>query len=303
MTFTTAYRVIKTGVTNFWRNGWLTLSTIAVISLTLFTIGILLLVNIAANKAFAVLEEKVDISAYFKIETPENQILKIKSEIEELTEVESIEYVSREEALVRFKEEHRDNPLITQSLEELGSNPLQASLNIKASSPDDYPVIDSFLTSATFRDFIDKVNYKKNEKVITRIYGITDALKNGGLLLSLVLALITILVTFNVMRLSMYAHREEIEIMRLVGAANWYIRWPFIIEGALAGVFGSFLALVLLWPAVGFASPKIAGFLEGFSLLSYFSTHFFSLLGLEILIGVGLAVIGSMIAIRKYLKV
>lgn len=300
---TTTYRVIKTGVTNFWRNGWLTLSTIVVISLTLFTVGILFLVNVAADRAFRVLEEKVDISAYFKIETPESQILKIKSELEELIEVKSIEYVSREKALARFKEEHRENPLIMRSLEELGTNPLQASLNIKAFSPEAYPVIDSFLTSVAFRDFIDKVNYKKNEKVITRIYGITSMLKNGGLLLSSVLALVTILVTFNAMRLSVYTHRKEIEIMRLVGAANWYIRWPFIIEGALAGVFGGLLALLLLWPAVSFASPKVAGFLEGFSLLSYFSTHFFSFLGLEILVGVGLTVIGSMIAIRKYLKI
>lgn len=303
MLLTTTYRVIKTGIVNFWRNGWLTISSIAVIALTLFTIGVLLLINVAADRAFQVLEDKVDISAYFKIETPEANILRIKSELGELVEVRNIEYVSRESALARFKEEHRENPLIMQSLEELGTNPLQASLNVRAFSLDGYPAIDSFLASTSFGDFIDKVNYKKNEKVISRIYDITGTLKNGGVTLSLVLALITILVTFNAMRLSMYAHKKEIEIMRLVGATNWYIRWPFIIEGALAGVFGGLLALFLLWPAINFASPKLAGFLEGFSLQAFFNSHLFSLLGIEIVIGLCLTIIGSMIAIRKYLKV
>ena len=111
MILTTTYRVIKTGLTNFWRNGWLTFSSVVVISLTLFTIGVLLLINVAADRAFKVLEEKVDISAYFKIETPESQILRIKSELGELAEVKSIEYVSRENALahlLKVKDENRE---------------------------------------------------------------------------------------------------------------------------------------------------------------------------------------------------
>lgn len=284
------------------RNGWLSTATVSIMVLTLLVITVLIMVNVIANAVLETLENKIDISVYFKLRIPEEEILKAKSQLEKLAEVESIEYISQEQALIRFKEKHKDNPVLLQSLEELDANPLEASLNVKAKETSQYASINQFLESVHYKDMIDKVNYLQNKGVIEKLSKIIVDVKTLGLALSLILAIIVFLVTFNAIRLAIYSSREEINVMKLVGASNWFIRGPFILEGLLYGIIATIITIIILYPIFYFASPKISSFLPIGDIFVYFKANVIALTLLLLGIGVVLGVSSSFIAVRKYLR-
>ena len=295
-------RIVKWGLKNFWRNGWLSTATISIMILTLLVITVLLMVNVVANAVLENLENKIDISVYFKLQTPEEDVLAAKTQLEKLAEVESIDYTSQNQALLNFREKHKDNPVLLQSLDELETNPLEASLNIKAKETSQYASINQFLESVHYKDIIDKVNYMQNKGVIEKLSKIITDIKTIGLMVSLLLAVIVFLVTFNAIRLAIYSSREEINVMRLVGASNWFIRGPFIIEGLMYGIISTIITLILLYPTFYFASSKISGFLPIGDLFSYFKANLLSLFFLLLGVGLVLGTFSSFIAVRKYLK-
>ncbi|OGZ33067.1 MAG: hypothetical protein A2V69_03960 [Candidatus Portnoybacteria bacterium RBG_13_40_8] len=300
--FTSFKRIIKWGLTNFWRNGWLSTATVSIMTLTLLVITVLLMLNVVANVVLANLQNKIDISVYFKLETHEEEILQVKSQLERLEEVKDVSYVSQNEALIRFKEKHQDNPVLLQSLEELEFNPLEASLNIKARQANQYASINQFLESVYYKDLIDKVNYMQNKDIIEKLNKIVVDVKTGGLGLSALLALIVFLVTFNSIRLAIYSSREEINVMKLVGASKWFIRGPFFVEGVLYGLVATIVTILILYPLFYFLSPKISGFLPIGDVFSYFKVNLLSFFLLLLGIGVILGGFSTMIAVRKYLK-
>ena len=296
-------RIIKSGLKSFWRNGWLSTATIVVMILTLLVVSTLLMLNVVASAVLLNLQEKIDVSVYFKLEAIEEDILVVKSQLEKLEEVERVDYVSRDEALVKFRERHKDNPYLIQSLQELGENPLEASLNVKAHEASQYEEINNFLEGIYYGNIIDKVDYRQNKEVIDKLSSIIANAKLVGLSLSGILILIVILVTFNAIRLAIYSSRGEIKIMRLVGANNWFIRGPFIVEGVLYGIISSLITLCILYPIFWFVSPKLSGFLPIEDFFVYFQANFWALLVLLLGLGIVLGVLSSFIAIRKYLKV
>lgn len=296
-------RIIKSGLKSFWRNGWLSAATISVMVLTLLVISTLLMLNVIASAVLLNLQEKIDISVYFKLEADEEDIFVVKSQLEKLAEVERVEYVSRDDALKRFRERHKDNPYLIQSLQELGENPLEASLNIKAQEASQYESISTFLEGIYYSNIIDKVDYRQNKEVIDKLSSLIANVKLGGLILSGIMILIVLLVTFSAIRLAIYSSRGEIKIMRLVGANNWFIRGPFIVEGILYGIISSLLTVGVLYPVFYFISPKISGFLPIEDFFVYFQANVWAFLVLLLVIGVGLGAVSSFIAVRKYLKV
>jgi cell division transport system permease protein len=217
--------------------------------------------------------------------------------------VESVKYISKEEAQIRFKEEHKENPAIIKSIEEVDENPLFATINIKAKNLDDYPGIVDFLEREKGEEFIDMINYQESEKQISKLSSISKSAQRGGFAISVIFAALAILVAFNTIRIAMYSHHREVEIMRLVGATNWFIRLPFIVEGILFGIFGSVITMCFLYGAILAVSPRLIEFLPGFNLFDFFQAHFWEIFGIQLLVGVALGVISSLIAIRKYLKV
>lgn len=259
--------------------------------------------NVLTKTALESIQNKIDISVYFKIETPEDEILKIKKSLESLAEVKSIEYISRDQALMIFKERHADDPTISQSLEELKENPLLASLNIKAYNPKEYATIADYLDKTNFKVSFEKVTYAQNAVIIERLNKIIDTAEKGGFALTVFLALIAVLVTFNTIRLAIYSSREEIGIMRLVGASNSFIRGPYIVEGIIYGLLAGVFSVIIAAPIIYFISPYAKIFISEMNLWSYFASHLFGILGYQLLMGVALGVISSIIAVRKYLKI
>ena len=296
-------RVFKSGLNSFWRNRWVSSATISVMVITIGLITSLFLVSVMADKVLKDLEQKIDVSVYFSLDTSENEVLKIKQELEGVSDVKSVEYVSKEMALAKFEEDHKNNPQIIKSLEELGGNPLEASLNVKAKYIENYDAIVSFLESSRFSNTIDTVNYRQNQKVIEKLSSILSATRRFGFVGIMVLVLIAILVTFNTIRITIYSTREEIGIMRLVGASNWYIRGPFIVEGIAYGLVAAVVTLILFYPLILFVSPKISAFINGLNLADYFSANVLGIFLMQSVIGVGLGVISSLIAMRRYLKI
>jgi len=300
---TTLFRIIKYGFLGFWRNGWLSTATLSIIVLALLVFEGLIISNVLTKTALTSLQEKIDISVYFKSNTSEDDILKIKKSLESLAEVKGVEYISRDRALEIFKERHKDDPTITQSLEELKENPLLASLNIKAHNPKEYVTIADHLEKADFKVWFEKVTYAQNAIVIERLGRIIDTAEKGGLILIIFLALIAVLITFNTIRLAIYSSREEIGIMRLVGASNSFIRGPYVVEGIIYGLVAGILSVIIALPIIYFVSPYVKIFISEMNLWLYFTSNLIGILGYQLLFGVGLGVISSVIAIRKYLRV
>ena len=296
-------RVIKSGFINFWRNGWVSLATVLVMVVTLFIVGSLIFLNVLLTSTLALLEEKVDISVYFKTDAQTAQIIALKQNLSKLEEIKDIEYITREEALQKFQERHKNNSLINQSLIELDDNPLGANFNIRAKNPDQYASISRFLESEIFSNIIDKVNYRQNALVITRLSDILNSSKKVGFSITIFMTIIALLVAFNTIRLAIYTNREEILVMRLVGASNNYIRGPFIVEGALYGIFSAILAIIIFYFSTFWLGPKAQSFFGPPNIFSYFLANFFEIFGILLLIGAALGSFSSFIAVRRYLKI
>jgi len=177
-----------------------------------------------------------------------------------------------------------------------------ASLNIKAGQADQYAAIANFLEKAPFKNLIQKTDYYQRKLVIEKIFSVTSAINHTGVVLSLILVIIAFLVAFNQIRLAISNSKEEIFIQRLVGASNWFIRGPFLIQGVISGFFAALITLLIFIPLVYFLSPKMEVFFPGLNLFSYFAGNFFLIFLIQILIGIGVGVISSIIAIRKYLE-
>src|SRR3989339_431170 len=271
----TLKRIFNTGWLNFVRNSYVSFGTTGVMTLVLLLFAGLMSLNFLSTKVVEGLQDKVDVSACFKSSASEEEVASVKIDLEKNQLVKNVLYISKDQALADFKKRHAGDPLIQESLAELDENPLQASLNIKANNPDTYAEIVKFLEANKFR----------------------------SLIATLLLALIAILVTFNTIRLTIFNQKQEIEIMRLVGGSNWHVKAPYLVEGAIYGVFAAVIAGALFYPIAYFLSPKISILIPGVSLIGYFGSNFFSFIFLLLLVGVLIGVASSYIAIRKFLKV
>lgn len=301
-------RIIHYGLKNFVRNGLLSTATVAIVTLCLLVFAGLILANATTDHLVGFLEDKIDIAVYFKTNTPEDEILAVQSALEKLSEVRTVDYISADKALEIFKERHADEPAIAQSLDELNQNPLEASLSIKAKNPQQYASIAQYLQTPDLAQYIDTVSYNKNQAVIDRLGAIVGGVNRVGLLLTIILSLISGLVVFNTIRLVIYSNRDEIIIMRAVGASNTFVRGPYIMEGMIIGVLAAVISLViillglLIAPLIYSGTSSFDLSIPGFSLSGYFFAHILSLLLYQILFGVGLTIISSLIAVRRYLR-
>lgn len=299
----TLTRIIKYGWQAFVRNGWLSVSTIGIMILAAIVFEGLVLFNVMGKTAIGSLQDKIDISIYFKSNASEDYILNIKKSLESLDEVKSVEYVSAEAALADFKNKHADDPALGQAIEELDTNPLLASLNIKAKDPREYKSIASYLEAKTLTDQIEKITYSQNQVVIDRLIGLLDTMRNGGIALTVFLSILAVVVTFNTIRLAIFSASEQINIMRLVGASNSFIRGPFIVEGVIYGFIAAITSFVIMLPLINFLAPFVHNFVPEINLSAYFAGNYGSLFLYQLLFCAGMGIASSFIAVRKYLHV
>ena len=298
-------RIIKSGFVNFWRNGLVSLSSVIVLTVTLFTVGGLLLGQAFLSASLEEIKAKVDISVSFQPTATEEAVLAFQKTLEARPGGKQVTYRSREEEYNDFKTRNQDNALIMQSLEEVG-NPLGARLNIEAIDPSKYEDLANFLRDDSAletggRSIIYQINFKKTS--VDALSAIINTTQRVSLAIALFLIFISLIVTFNTVSLAIYVSREEISVMRLVGANNPYIRGPFIVEGLIAGFFASLLALFLLYPTAIWLRNATAGVAKNINLATYYLDHFSFMALVLIVSGLFISVLASVLAIRKHLRI
>ena len=299
-------RVIKGGITGFYRNKTISASSIFILVITLFIISSLFLFKKVFVTSIEQIKSKVDISIYIKPEAAEDSIVRIRELLQNMPEVQNVNYISKEDTLVKFKEDYKDDESTLAALSEISNNPFGASFSIQAKDTNDYGNIvkkinqDKILGQDEAN--IDKINYIDIQDSIAKLNNTVVFMESVGLLVAVVFIIMTILIVYNTIRLAIFTFRDEISIMKLVGASNMYIRGPFIVEGALYGVCASFIVSVVLYPIAKTLTNKTQGFLSGFNIFEYYKENIFNLFLLLCLIGVTLSVISAMLAVRKYLK-
>lgn len=305
MSFLDTKRIIRSGFKNFTRNGVVSLASVLVTTITLCVILSIVFLQVILNFSLTQIKDKVDVTIYMTTAATEDKILAYKSSLEQLPEVASVSYESANEALAKFKDKYSSDYLTIQALDELKDNPLGAALNVKAVDPMQYESIAKFVeTSMTDGDgkgLIDKVNYRQNKLVIDRLTSILDGARILGLLVTLILVVISVIITFNTIRLAIFISREEIGIMRLVGAANKQIRGPFIVQGMVCGVISAVLTMIIFYPFTLWMGNHLANFF-GMNMFEYYLSNLLQLFLIVLVSGVLLGVISSLLAIRKYLK-
>jgi len=301
--FISLKRIVKGGWIAFSRNIGLSIATIFVMVMVIFLITFLFLFNTASKILTSSIQEKVDISVYFKKEVLPERILEVKSDLAQIPDVKEVEYVSEGQALEKFIERHRDDPLLMESLTEVGENPFLTSLNIKAWQASQYEQVSKFLETSSYKNLIEKVDYYQRKPVIDKIFSITSAVNKIAFFLIVVLGLIAVLVALNTIRIAIYNSKEEIATMRLVGASNWFIRGPFLIQGAVAGIFATLIALLVTFGICYGLNSKIGAIAPNLSSFALFFNNFWILLLIQFVSGVGLAIFFSMIAIKRYLEI
>jgi cell division transport system permease protein len=301
--FLTITRTFRAALKSFIRNSWLSAGTSGILMLSLYVIGVLILITFASNSILQNIQQKANISIYFKPDVTETAINQIKGELEADSDIQSVDYVSKEKALEDFKKNNVNEQIIIDSLKEIGDNPLLSSLVIRAKDPNLYQKIYDDINKAGFKDEISRINYGKNKEVINKLNTLISSVKKIGMILEVLLVVISILIIYNAVRLSIYSRRYEIEVMRLVGASNAFIRLPYVFEGILYGTIASFISMFLLFLTVRSISSYVLAVAPTTNVTYFYLISFWKLLALQFFGGIFIGVASSWISMRRYLRV
>lgn len=303
----TLWRIILGGLSNFLRNAWLSAAAIAVMVITLSIV----LFSVIANATFAntikQITDRIDISVYLKDDITIEQKDKLISDLDNLSEVESVNYVSKDEAFRRYEEQNKNNVELMMTISQI-DNPLPASLQVKPTNANNIEPIRQFLETEDIKSLqSDPTSYSGDRKVaIDKITQATVFFRSAGLVGMIVFAVISMLIIFNTIRMTIFNRREELQIMRLLGAGTWFIRGPFIVEtvfyGLIAGAISMGLCSVLFNVSSSAFDASSLGLLDISFANTYFRSHFWLILLIQLSLGVLIGGISSFVATRRYLK-
>jgi cell division transport system permease protein len=307
MNFVILSRLIKSGLTSFLRNLGLSSAATLIMTITLLIISTIFILYTFTGIALDIAKDRVGgMTVYFNDTVTEKEITNVKAEVEAMPNVTQVTYVSKAEARQKFIElqKLKGRTAVLESLNEFSDaeNPLPASLTIIAANLEDYNAISDNLRSERYTPYFKSIS--DNQKVISRLSNITNSIKNLGVFLVIVFVLVTIMVMFNTIRLAIYNRREEVEIMRLVGATNWYIRWPFFIESMIYAVLATVITSGLIILIILVFSGKIDAFFNVPGLSESLKRGLlWQVISMNLFLSLLLGVISSGIAMRRYLRV
>lgn len=299
-------RILKAGGQNFSRNTFVSLSAVLIMTITLIVFSTILFLSALLNQSLVEIKKKVDINVYFLPAVAEESVFSVKTELEKLPEVEVVEYVSKEQVLENFKYRHRNESDILEALFELEENPLGAILNVKAKESEQYQQVATYLENnfptGQETSIIEDVNFNANKEIIEKLTDFIAAGQKLGAIITILFIVLSIIITFNTIRLAMYISRDEIKVMRLVGATSSYVSGPFIVTGILYGIVSSAITLALLIPLTWQAGPITSRFFNGINVLDYYTSNFLQFFSIIFFSAVFIGAISSFIAVKKYLK-
>ncbi len=308
MIWTKIKRVIKAGSKSFTRNGSVSVASTLVMTVTLSVITSLLFVGALLQSTLVGIKEKVDINVYMENTATDEQAIALQKRLQSRPEVVSVTYTTAAQALDAFRARHSGNPLITDALEEVGGNPLEASLNIRANDPSEYQAIADFIQNQNVSGenttgIVKKISYIENKEAIDTLSRIIDSSERLGVIVAIFFIIISILITFNTVRLAIYTSKDEIAVMRLVGASARYIKGPFIIIGIIYGFISAVITLIIFYPITYWLGPLTFNLGTGMNVFNYYLANFLEISGIVLGVGILLGMIASYLAVRKYIKV
>jgi len=298
-------RITKFALQNFWRNIWLSIVTITIIVLTLFSLTSLIIINVTTDHAIAVVKNKFNISLTFRPEVALDKVQEVRTALDELPYVADISLIEPEQALTVFKQTHADEPEVLGALEALGHNPFGATLTIRPTSIEYYRTLVEHVGEMNLSKQIEKTDTESYERIVARLEALSARVETFGLGVSALFAFIALLIVFNAIRIGIYSHRDEIGIMRLVGATDAFIRGPFLVEALMYTVISCAIFWGAFLPLAKTLSPQLSYFFGdiGFDLMGYLMVNLWNIMGFEFILMLALTMLSSVIAMAKYLKV
>lgn len=302
-------RVIRTGLYNLVRNAWLALAAIAVMVVTLTIVLFSLVANATFSHTIAQITSKINISVYLKDGVTDKQRSSLMSQLRTLPNVRDVSYVSKAEALKQFREDKANSVSLQQAINETG-NPLPASIRIDPVDPGQIQDVKNFLDQPANKAYQDpqaETSYSGERKeAVDNITHATNVLRRIGIISVLIFAVISMLIIFNTIQMAIFNRRDELTIMRLLGAATWYIRGPFVVESIIYGILAAIISVMIVKGVFVTAASALQasslGLLDIAYASTYFEANFWKLLGLQIGVGVLIGAVSSVIATRRYLK-
>jgi cell division transport system permease protein len=303
----TLWRIIHTGIVNFIRNLSLAIAAIAVMVVTLTIVLFSLITNATFTNTIAQITSKIDISVYLKDSVTTSQTSQLLSQIKALPDVKGVQYLSKAQALQQYEQQNAGNEQLLTAIDET-SNPLPATVLIKPVNLDRIQSIKTFLSRSSVTALqSDPPSYSGDrEAAINKITHATDVLREVGVFAIIIFAVICALIIFNTIQMAIFNRRDEIQIMRLLGASTGYIRGPFIVESAIYGILSAVFSVLIINTAFVAASGTLQasslGLLDIGYANNYFNSHFLKLLVVQLMLGILLGAVSSIIATRRYLK-
>ena len=304
---TTFGRVVRTGMLNFVRNAWLAIAAMAIMIVTLTIILFSVIVNATFRNTVDQITDKINISIYLKDTVTQSEAEAFIKELQELPSVEQVTYLDKSAALKAYMKQNASNQSLLKAINET-DNPLPATVQVK---PRDLNQL------GQIRSFIEKPDNKKlqsdpasdngdRREAIDKITHATNIMRRAGVVAVAVFATISVLIIFNTIQMAIFNRRDELQIMRLLGASTWFIRGPFVIEAIIYGVLSAIVSILLINAIFITASNSLQatslGILDISYSQQYFGQHFWQLLAIQLALGILIGAASSIIATRRYLK-
>jgi cell division transport system permease protein len=298
MKIRTLGRHVREGVKNLGRNGWMSFASISAVTITLFILGVFLVLAMNVNYFAQSVEKQVEIRVFMDLLATKENITQVENNIKKLPQVESVSFIPKDEGLKQFKESLGEKAYLFEGLEE--SNPLPDAFAVKTKQPQDTATV-----AAQIKNFQYVKSLTYGEGTVDKLFSLTEAVRNVGIVFIIGLGFTAMFLIANTIKLTIVARRREIEIMKLVGATNWFIRWPFFVEGLLMGVAGALIPTIMLTVGYYYLLDAIHSSFEAsqlFKLLPLFPLVYQVALAL-LAIGAFIGIWGSLVSVRRFLRV
>ena len=277
------------------RNNWMSFASISTVAVSLFVLGMFLIIVLNMNRMASMLESQVQINVYLDDKLKGSEIDDLEDDLKKMQGIESVQYVSREDAIVRLRERLGDQKYLLDALGD--KNPLPNAFEVTVKQP---TMVETAAKAIEKFGGVESVKY--GQDVVEHLFDMTRLVRIFGFTLMLLLAGATLFIISNTIRLTVCARRKEIAIMKYVGATDWFIRWPFLLEGVVLGFFGGVLASIALRSIYGLITAKVYSTLAFLPLIpQYPFVNFISLV--MVLSGMGIGALGSTISLKRFLKV
>ncbi len=301
-------RILKRGVVNFTRNLWLAIAAMAVMTVTLTILLFSVISNLTFNNTISQITGKIDVSVYLKDGITSSQKDGLISDLQKIPTVRSVEYLSKDQVLAAYQAQHQNDPTALAAISVVGGNPLWATVHIKPTDPNQLSSIKAYLDKPTTQALqAAPTSYSGNRKeAIDKISKAAKFLREAGIVGIVVFMVISVLIIFNTIRMAIFNRRDELGIMRLLGATTWFIRGPFVVETVLYGVIAALISVAICYIVFVVSSSAFEASSLGLLDIGYAGTyvkhHFIWILLIQLVLGIMIGAVSSVVATRRYLK-